>query len=77
MDVIARQMKHLSRLIDDLLDVSRITRGKIELRRDVLDADADPRQCRRHGGPLVEERKHTLDSRSTGGLWVKRRPDPA
>ena len=28
-DVIARQVKHLTRLVDDLLDVSRITRGKI------------------------------------------------
>ena len=30
-DVIERQVKHLTRLVDDLLDVSRITRGKIEL----------------------------------------------
>lgn len=33
-----RQVENMSRLIDDLLDVSRITRGKIELRREVLDA---------------------------------------
>jgi PAS domain S-box-containing protein len=32
--MMARQMKHLVRLVDDLLDVSRITRGKIELRRE-------------------------------------------
>ena len=38
MEVINRQLRHLSRLIDDLLDVSRITRGKIELRRSVVDA---------------------------------------
>ena len=36
-DVISRQVKQLGRLIDDLLDVSRITRGKIELRRENLD----------------------------------------
>lgn len=30
-DVIDRQMEHLTRLVDDLLDVSRISRGKIEL----------------------------------------------
>jgi len=33
-----RQIENMSRLIDDLLDVSRITRGKVELRREVLDA---------------------------------------
>ena len=37
MDVINRQIKHLSRLIDDLFDVSRITRGKIRLRKERLD----------------------------------------
>ena len=37
-DIIRRQTKHLSRLIDDLLDVSRINLGKIELRREVIDA---------------------------------------
>src|SRR5262245_24317662 len=35
--VVERQTRHLARLIDDLLDVSRFTRGKIELRREVLD----------------------------------------
>ncbi|HEX9051375.1 MAG TPA: PAS domain S-box protein [Anaeromyxobacter sp.] len=37
MDVIERQTEHLTRLVDDLLDVTRIARGKIELRRDRLD----------------------------------------
>ena len=36
-DVIERQVQHLARLVDDLLDVSRITRGKIELRKEPLD----------------------------------------
>jgi two-component system CheB/CheR fusion protein len=35
-DIIERQVSHMSRLIDDLLDVSRITRGLIELRRERL-----------------------------------------
>lgn len=35
--VIARQSRNLSRLIDDLLDVSRISRGKIDLRLDMVD----------------------------------------
>ena len=36
-DLLDRQVRHLSRLVDDLLDVSRITRGKIDLRRERLD----------------------------------------
>ena len=49
MEVIARQMRHLSRLIDDLLDVSRITRGqdRAPTRRD--GRDPDPRERRGHG----------------------------
>jgi PAS domain S-box-containing protein len=35
--VIARQVDHLTRLVDDLLDVTRITRGKIQLRREPLE----------------------------------------
>src|SRR4029079_19664064 len=33
-DIVLRQVKHLARLIDDLLDVSRITRGKITLKKE-------------------------------------------
>jgi signal transduction histidine kinase/CheY-like chemotaxis protein len=36
-DLIERQVVHLARLIDDLLDVSRITKGKLELRREPVD----------------------------------------
>jgi signal transduction histidine kinase len=35
--IIGRQARHLSRLIDDLLDVSRVMSGKIALRRDPVD----------------------------------------
>ncbi|HET9597695.1 MAG TPA: CheR family methyltransferase [Anaeromyxobacteraceae bacterium] len=39
-DVIDRQVKHLTRLVDDLLDISRITRGKIQLRAERMDLAA-------------------------------------
>ncbi len=61
--IIDRQVHHLSRLLDDLLDVSRITSGKIELRRravDVLDA------CTRALTALQEEgktRRHDITLR--------------
>jgi PAS domain S-box-containing protein len=44
-DVIERQTRQLTRLVDDLLEVTRIARGKIELRREVLDLAALARRC--------------------------------
>jgi PAS domain S-box-containing protein len=55
-DIIARQVGHMSRLVDDLLDVSRISRGKITLRKAVLDlADALP-QAAHALAPLAAQR---------------------
>jgi PAS domain S-box-containing protein len=71
MEVINRQMQHLSRLIDDLMDVSRITRGKIELRRDVLDVTPILMSATATVQSLIEERKHTLEMvLEPGNLWV-------
>lgn len=70
-DVITRQLKHLTRLIDDLLDVSRISRGKIELRTDVLDATPILDSAVATVLPLIDERMHRLDvSIDRGKLWV-------
>ena len=58
--VIERQTRHLVRLVDDLLDVSRIARGKIELRRERLHlADAVAKGIEM-ASPLLEERSHAL-----------------
>ena len=46
-----RQVQHMTRLVDDLLDVSRITRGKIELRKEVVDLAAVVRPHRGDGPP--------------------------
>jgi PAS domain S-box-containing protein len=40
LEVMDRQVSHLTRLVDDLLDVTRIARGKIELRRELIDFGA-------------------------------------
>ncbi len=75
MGVITRQMNHLTRLIDDLLDVSRINQGKIELRKDVLDLTPILESAAATVGPLVKERKHTLAVSIEGGsLWVNADP---
>ena len=74
-DVITRQMNHLTRLIDDLLDVSRINRGKIELRKDVLDASPILDSAAATVRTLVDERKHALEmSIENGNLWVNADP---
>ena len=45
-----RQVRHLARLVDDLLDVSRITSGKIQLRKEPVDlATSSPAPSRRPG----------------------------
>ncbi|MEO7578374.1 MAG: ATP-binding protein [Massilia sp.] len=59
-DVMERQLDHMVELVDDLLDVARITRGQIELRRvsvplaDLIHAALDTSR------PLIEAKRHTL-----------------
>jgi PAS domain S-box-containing protein len=56
-----RQAGHLVRLVDDLLDVSRITRGKIDLRREHLDLAATVREAVEAFRPQAPERRLLLD----------------
>ncbi len=75
MEVIARQMKHLTRLIDDLMDVSRISSGKIQLRKDLIDATPIIDSALATVRTLIEERKHTLEvSIDRGNLWIDADP---
>jgi len=59
-DVIERQVKHLSRLVDDLLDVSRITRGNINLNRERLNVGAIVSRAIETVQPLIAEQRHEL-----------------
>jgi len=58
--IIERQVRHLARLVDDLLDVSRITRGKVELHRDRVELATIVAQAVEVASPLFEERVHRL-----------------
>ncbi|MBI5276047.1 MAG: response regulator [Burkholderiales bacterium] len=58
--IVARQVAHLSRLIDDLLDVSRITRGKVELQRVPLDLKAMVMNALEQTQPAFERRAHPV-----------------
>jgi signal transduction histidine kinase len=71
LEILERQVGHLTRLVDDLLDVSRITRGTIELRKqDVELADIVVRAIE-IASPLVEQRRQHLEVRmSRHGLAV-------
>jgi len=59
-DVIGRQLAHLTRLVDDLLDVSRITRGKINLNKEIIEIGPLVGRTVETVQPLFEERGHTL-----------------
>ncbi|HTE20622.1 MAG TPA: DUF4118 domain-containing protein, partial [Armatimonadota bacterium] len=59
-EVIDRQVRHMARLLDDLLDVSRITRGKIELRKEPAALDEIVAQAVEMSRPLIESRRHEL-----------------
>jgi signal transduction histidine kinase len=58
--VIDRQVRHLVRLVDDLLDVSRIARGRIELAREHVELCEIVAQAIEMASPLLEERRHNL-----------------
>jgi signal transduction histidine kinase/ActR/RegA family two-component response regulator len=65
--IIARQARHMTALIDDLLDVSRVTRGKVELETvdlDIRDVIADAVEQVR---PLIERHAHRLDLQLAAG----------
>ncbi|MCO5165615.1 MAG: PAS domain-containing protein [Planctomycetes bacterium] len=59
--VIERQAEHLTRLVDDLLEVSRITSGKIRLKREPVALDAVVARAVEASRPMLEARRHVLD----------------
>jgi two-component system CheB/CheR fusion protein len=58
---IKRQAMQLSKLVDDLLDVGRITSGKLQLTREVVDIAAAVHQAVETCAPLIDHHHHTLD----------------
>ncbi len=60
-DVIRRQLEHITRLVDDLGDVSRIARGKLELKRRRMDLAAVVGQAIDASRPWIDRRRHRLE----------------
>ena len=59
--IIDRQVRHLTRIVDDLLDVTRITTGKIQLRKESVTVASIVAQGIESARPLLDERNHRLE----------------
>jgi signal transduction histidine kinase len=59
-EIIERQIKHLVALVDDLLDVSRITRGKIQLHRSTFELSEAVARAIETASPLFEQKRHLV-----------------
>ncbi|HEY3966263.1 MAG TPA: response regulator [Planctomycetaceae bacterium] len=59
-DVIERQTEHLVRLVDDLLDVSRVSRGKIQIEKRTIDVAVAVQQALEICRPVIDARRHNL-----------------
>ena len=60
-EIIERQVGHMVRLVDDLLDVSRITRGKIELKKEIVNLSEVIARAIETVHPLIESRHHRFE----------------
>ncbi len=58
--VIERQVEHLTRLVDDLLDVSRIAQGKVELKKELVELADIVARAIEISSTLLEQRAHSL-----------------
>jgi signal transduction histidine kinase/CheY-like chemotaxis protein len=59
-EMMERQVSHMVRLVDDLLEVSRITRGKVELKRQTLDLASVVAYAVETSRPVIDDAGHTL-----------------
>jgi PAS domain S-box-containing protein len=74
-DMIGRQVRHMARLIDDLLDVSRITRGKLQLRKEQVELSAVMEQALEAARPHIEQSNHQLHvNLPTAAIWLNADP---
>ena len=59
-EVISRQVRHMALLLDDLLDISRITRGSLDLRLEMTELATVIRSAVETARPLIDEKRHVL-----------------
>jgi signal transduction histidine kinase/ActR/RegA family two-component response regulator len=68
-DVIERQVTHMTRLVDDLLDISRVTQGKLELRNATTEVSTLALHAIEIASPLFEKRQHEVQVEIAPDLW--------
>jgi len=74
-EIMERQVQHLVRLVDDLFDVSRVMRGRIELRKEQVELAAAMNHAIEEVQPLVREQAHRLHLSFSGEeIWVSADP---
>jgi PAS domain S-box-containing protein len=73
-EMMDRQVTHLGRLIDDLLDVSRIATGKVQLRRERLDLGVVARQAAADHRSAFDAKRVSLGLSAAGPAWVSGDP---
>ena len=64
-EVLSRQARHMSAMLDDLLDVSRVTRGVVELNKTVIDCKQVVAAALEQVNPLIETRGHKVSTQIT------------
>jgi signal transduction histidine kinase/CheY-like chemotaxis protein len=65
-EIIARQAEHMTDLVNDLLDVSRVTRGLVTLEKEELDVNAVVAGALEQVRPLIEAKRHSLTMQLSG-----------
>jgi signal transduction histidine kinase/ActR/RegA family two-component response regulator len=65
-EIIARQAEHMTELVNDLLDVSRVTRGLVSLDREELDINVVVASAVEQVRPLIETKRHSLTLELSG-----------
>ena len=65
-EIIARQAEHMTSLVNDLLDVSRVTRGLVTLDKEELDVNAVVADALEQVRPLIEAKRHALTMELSG-----------
>jgi PAS domain S-box-containing protein len=74
-DIIERQVGHMVRMVDDLLDISRITKGKLRLNKERVELRGIVNRAAESARPLLNARKHEFSvSLPTEPIWVEADP---